>query len=79
MWYKGPEYFGNVRAGLAPVQTYYLSIADLKRRISIPEKLKMYAIAGMDHATDAVIKSMERRDNIEYGDKLRHYWLNFSL
>ena len=62
-----------MRAGLAPVQTYYLSIADLKRRMSIPEKLKMYAISGMDNRTDAVIKCMIRRDNIEEGDRLRHY------
>ena len=38
----GPEFLGNVRAGLTPVQTYYLSVDDLKRRISIPEKLRMY-------------------------------------
>ena len=64
---------GNVRAGLAPVETYYFSLEDLKSRISIAEKLKMYDVAGKDDRLHGIIKFLVRRDNITDEEQLKNY------
>ena len=74
MWllWQGPEFMGDVRAGLAPVQTYFLPFKDLKRHLSFPEKKKMSASAK-DTRMDKIADFLVRQNKIEEPDKLRLY------
>mmetsp|Transcript_5916 Transcript_5916/g.7024 ORF Transcript_5916/g.7024 Transcript_5916/m.7024 type:complete len:88 (+) Transcript_5916:1375-1638(+) len=69
----GPEFLGDVRAGLHPVQTFYFEFKHLKKQVSVQEKLRMYEIAGENDRMDGIIKFMVRRDNIDQDEKLRRY------
>ena len=37
----GPEFLGDMRAGVRPVSTFYVPYEELKKRLSIPEKIKL--------------------------------------
>lgn len=37
----GPEYLGDIRASLKIVHTFYVPYEDMRRRLSIPERLKL--------------------------------------
>lgn len=70
----GPEFLGNVRAGLAPVLTYHISLEHLKKYVSIQEKIMMYAVAGLDERMEGIIKYIVSQHNLQKEEhKLRHY------
>ena len=44
----GPEYFGQMRAGLECVQTFFIPYKKLKHRLSFVEKVKLKSVKLVD-------------------------------
>ena len=73
----GPEFLGDLRAGIRPAQTFYISYKDIKKRLSIPERIALKRTDGNAERFEGVINYVKskNKDSKEKFDaaKLRRY------
>ena len=68
----GPEFLGDIRAGLATVKTFFVSYEDIKKRLTYAEKVRLQEIEESQNNKDALVNLISQKDNIP-ADKLRRY------
>ena len=68
----GPEYLGDLRAGIKQVKTFYFKYEDIRKRLSIPEKIALQTMECMQDRLEGVIQYVASKEGISC-DKLRKF------
>ena len=51
----GPEFLGDIRAGLAMVKTFYVKYSDIKKRLTYTERVRLQEIEESENNKDALV------------------------
>ena len=68
----GPEFLGDIRAGLAMVKTFHVRYEDIKKRLTYTEKVRLQEIEESQNNKDALVNLISQKDGIP-ADKLRRF------
>ena len=74
----GPEFMGDIRAGLTTVKTFYVPYQDIIKRLSYTERVKLQEIEKENNNKEALInlistKEEKIEDKRAFKDKLRRF------
>ena len=74
----GPEFMGDIRAGLTTVKTFYVPYKDIEKRLSYTERVKLQEIEKENNNKEALInlistKEEKIEDKKAFKDKLRRF------
>ena len=68
---QGPEFLGDIRAGIKQVQTFYFPYAELKKRLSLTEKLRLKNVGLQEERFEGVINFVSTQEGISVDDLSR--------
>ena len=61
----GPEFFGDIRAGLALVKTFFVKYEDFEKRLTYTEKVRMQEIEESTNKTkDALVNHIASKSSV---------------
>ena len=75
----GPEFMGDIRAGLGTVKTFYVPYSDIIKRLSYTEKVKLQEIEKENSNKEALINLISSKEEKspdkmkQFSDKLRRF------
>mgnify|MGYP000415696365 CR=1 FL=1 len=69
---QGPEFLGDLRAGIKEVTTFFFPYEFFKKRLSVTERVRLQQMEFYQERFDGIINVIAQRDNIPV-EKLRRF------